>query len=352
MSPAPPVGDEARIDLILGTTPLEFVREYLRTVRKENNAVRIGTTRAEVRENLRTALVSGALDRSALEAWFEATEGWGKQHLYLSTTTYRGLHHRHLLTRGALVTFMRSRGLHADVPAEPTSAHVLTEVFVDDELVRLTWRLHKMDFLRREDLDREEDNEDGRFQFRAYRFTPRRSSSRLILRKTDGVVLLLIDLPTGEDHSALRGTIEGVAQALLHPTVPNVVHVAPIVSALDSDGLAATGPRPRRTAGIAVTPTQARYRADGAELEFRSTKQASGYAESPPVAHVRRAMTLARFEGASGRFRLTFTGHGGKKRSMVISLNAHENSLYLFSSMIEAEVLDLAEQLLERTRGR
>ena len=68
--------------------------------------------------------------------------------------------------------------------------------------------------------------------------------------------------------------------------------------------------------------------------------------DSGPVRHVRRAMEVVRFEGETGRFRLSFTGSDRREHSMVISLHADEGRIFLFSRMEETEVLTLVDQLL------
>jgi hypothetical protein len=345
---APGASLDALLDEIFFSTPLLFVREFLRSAKQHSKHVRIGITIKEVRANLREAITSQQIGRPEVEDWFRAVEGWGKQHLYLLKVPRRARTHAQHLNTARLTTFLKKRGvLNPDISnPEPMSPHVLAEVQVDDVLARLTWRSHIIALERHEELDEVWDLDDGEYEFRAYRRIPKRSASRLIVRKPDGIVLFLIDVPIGEDHDAMHAAIRDVSNILLAPLSPETVHLARIVASLDEGAVAAFGPRARRPLSLGVAPTQARYRTDGARLEFKSTSESTGYTESEAVRHVRRAMQVERFEGEAGKFRLTFVGPHREAHDMIVSLNAFENRAFLFSRMTENEVLALVDQFL------
>jgi hypothetical protein len=349
MSEATPgASPDALLDEIFFSTPLLFVREFLRSAKQHSKHVRIGITVKEVRANLREAITSQKIGLSEVEDWFRAVEGWGDQHLYLFKVPRRALTHAHLLNTASLTTFLKKRGiLSPNIPnPEPMSPHVLAEVHVDDVLARLTWRSNIVAFERRKELDEVRDLDDGEYEFRAYRRIPKRPASRLIVRKPDGTVLFLIDVPIGEDHNAMYAAVTDVSNTLLAPLSPTTIHLARIVAALDEGAVAAFGPRARRPLSLGVAPTQARYRTDGARLEFKSTSEATGYTESEAVRHVRRAMQVERFEGEAGKFRLTFEGPHREAHNMIVSLNALENRTFLFSRMTENEVLAVVDHFL------
>lgn len=333
---------------VFSSTPLLFVREFLRTHKQRAKGVRIGVTLDEVRANLRDAIVSKMIGREEVEEWLQAIEGWGKQHLYLSQVPKRALTQAHLLNTDRLRTFLTKRDLlkvKSD-DTEPSSEHLLQTVLVDDERATLSWRSHGIDHERREELDEVRELEDGEYEFRAYRRAPRRSASRFIVRKVSGTVLTLIDMPLGDEHTALRAKIDTAAKIVLSPLSIDPIPLAPIISALDAGAVARHGPKAKRALSLGVAPTQARYRTDGAEVEFRSTKASSGYTDSDPVRRVRQALRIESFVGSAGKFRLTFFGEHRQAHTMTVSLHATENRIFLFSRMNETEVLALVDQLL------
>jgi hypothetical protein len=335
------------LDRVFGSTPLLFIRQFLRTCRQRRKEVRIGRTRQEVRANLRQAMAQRAIGRAEVEQWLGQVEGWGRQHLYVLKAPIRPATSR-LLNTGVLARFLRTRGMLQD-PApdqEPGSAHRLTGVEVDDELARIVWQSFALDFERHEELDEVRDVDEDEYEFRAFRRVPRRSGSRALFRKVDGIVLFLIDLPLGADHDALRERIRDVVNTVLSPLKALPLPLSPIVSALDEGAVAGYGPRAKRQLKVGVAPTQALFRAEGAQVEFRSTRQTTGYTESQPVREIRKAMHIKKFVGQAGKFRLSFEGQRHELHQMVVSFHAGEDRIYLFSRMDETEVLSLVDQLV------
>jgi len=338
------------LDIVFASTPVFFVKEFLRTHKQGSRHVRIGTKVKEVRENLRDALLSKAIGRADVEKWFQEVEGWGKQHLYPLISPKKPLIQRHLLTERALRTFLEGKGFLEACPRPSSvapSQHVLSELMVDDELARVTWRSHAIGLERREDLDEVRELDDGEYEFKAHRRLPRRSTSHLLVRKADGTLLVLVDLPLGDEHDAVRSAITGVAQVLLAPLSLKPMPLALILTSLDEGAVGSFGPRPKRQLDLVAAPTQARYRTDGARLEFKSTRASTGYTDSEPVRRVRKAMEVSRFVGEAGKFRLSFEGEHREAHDMIVSLSASENRVYLYSRMSEPEVLALVDQFLQ-----
>lgn len=341
---------ELFLDTLFATTPLLFVQEFLRDHKRKHKGIRIGSTVREARAALLLALQSEILTIDGLDEWLRNVEGWGKQHLYLARVRKRSLSHPHLLNDATLKRFLLKKALLADSDSpEGIPKHALTDISVDDELARLTWRVHGADWERREELDEERVLEDGVYQFRAYRRLLRRSASRVLIRKTDGVVLLLLDIPLGPDHDELLTRLRDAALAVLAPLSLDAVDLGPIVETLDSNALAGFGPRARRDLDMGVEPTLARYRTEGARVEFKSTRESTGYARSDAVRHVRRAMEVRQFVGEAGKFRLTFESDE-RRHDMVVSFHVAEHRAYLFSRMDEREVLTLTDSLLTLRR--
>ena len=338
---------ERALDAVFGATPLMFVQEFLRGLKRKHKKVVIGATMSDAREALQAALASGLVSIQSVEQWLNAIEGWGKQHLYLSRVPRKPLNATHLLTEAGLRRFLAKRGhLSEAVPDTGAAAHSLSDISVDDELARLTWRVHGSDWERRAELDEVRELIDGEYEFRAYRRLLRRAASRALIRKTDGVLILLVDVPLGDEHDLLKLNITNVVNAVIAPLVSATVELAPIVRALDANALEGFGPRPTRSLDIGIEPTLSRFRAEGARIEFKSTRDTTGYNASAPVRHVRRAMQISNFVGESGKFRLSFEGEDRRQHDMVVSLSASENRTYLFSRMDEMEVLSLVDNLL------
>jgi hypothetical protein len=325
-----------------------FVQEFLRVQKRKDKRVRIGSTIREVRGNLREAILAKTVAPGSLEIWLNNIEGWGKQHLYLTRLPKRSLSQPHLLNKTSLTTFLRKRDFWKEHEGAEAGASVraLTDVAVDDELARITWRVHGSDWERREELDEVRELDDGEYEFRAYRRLLKRSASRVLIRKTDGVVLLLIDVPLGDDHVKLKAQIDEVTNKVVAPLTREVVGIGAIVSALDSGAVEGFGPKPKRKLDIGVAPTQARYRAEGARVEFTSTRESAGYTDSDPVRRMRKAMQIEKFVSEAGKFRLKFEGKERREHDMVVSFSATDNRAYLYSRMDEDEVLSLVDHLL------
>lgn len=338
---------ERLINRAFSTTPLPFVQHFLRIHKKASSKIRIGTTVKECRDNLRDALISRLIGLTEFEQWLNSTEGWGKQHLYLGRANRRGIALRHLLTTGNLKRFLIHHALmrEPDREVEPV-AHMITEASADDEFVTVAWTSHLIDYDRHEELDEVRELLAGVVEFRAFLQIPRRSTARLVIRKTDGIVLRLVDVPLGENHDQALERIDSVAERLLSPIRLDDVPLAPLVTALDQGATERFGPGPKRRLDMQVAPTQAKFRTDGARVEFSSTRDASGYADSGTMRTVRRALVIAHFEGEAGKFRLDFSDDTGRAHRTVISLHASDNRTYLYSRMKEDEVFLLVDRLM------
>jgi len=336
------------LDHLFGSTPLPFIQEFLRKQKEHSKQIRIGVNRSEVRANLRDAILANRIGYGDFRNWLQTVEGWGKQHLYILSAGRGSLAFSHLLNTSGLRGFLKRKGLIRDVSSdvEPMSSYILDEVAVDDELARISWRCHSVDWERRKDLDERRELDDGLYEFRAYRSAPRRDVSRLIIRKTDGIVLCLVDLPVGGDHDSIKKEMMEVGTAVIAPQRLTEIQLSGIISALDQGAVSERGPRARRQVSVDVAPTQSRFRTDGALVEFKSTSQATGYTDSDAVRQVRKAMQITRFVGEVGKFRLNFEGSLRRRHEMVVSLSASSNRIYLFSRMSDDEVFALVDQLL------
>lgn len=336
---------EALVDEVTSSTPLLFFREFLREKKLSAKQIKIGTTKSEVRVNLSDALLSGWIGEDEVRSWLDSVEGWGRQHLYLSRIPVRSLAHPQLINDAALARFLKKHDKKVASDTGDPAAHLLREYHVDDLFARLVWWSHTVEAERREELDEVRELDDGQYEFRAYRLRTRKSAARLLIRKTDGLILHLVDLPLGVDHAELLHTMDALTRLLLAPLVPVPVQMGPVLRALDQGALAAYGPKANGKFNLAVAPRQAKFRADGARVEFSSSKQGHRYADAPAVRHVRNAMQIAKFEGEAGKFQITFSDDR-REHSMVFSLHAEDNRAYLFSRMDESEMVSLVDQLL------
>src|SRR6185369_4260616 len=60
-----------------------FIKDLLRTKKRTEARIRIGSTKEDILDNLRDAIRAGFISRGDLESWTQEVEGWGKQHVYL-----------------------------------------------------------------------------------------------------------------------------------------------------------------------------------------------------------------------------------------------------------------------------
>ena len=352
-SPARPavslVDADKLLDEIFRSMPLPFLQAFLRERKERSKHVLIGSTRREVRSNLRDGILANRISMVEVERWFRGAEGWGHQHMYMRKVPKRSLVQRHLLSGASLESYLRRKNLLVDVAddAEP-EVHHIDRVDVDDELARVVWVSHRIDLERRPELDETRVIGDTEYEFHAHRRIHAKSAARLIIRKTDGAVMYLLNVPLGKAHDGLLATMEQVANAVLSPLKLSEVYLSPILRALDSDAVAGFGPgrKPKRNLSLGVSPTRARYRTEGGRLEFSSTKAREGYTASDEMRRVRKSMQIAKFAGESGRFRLLFDSEDHKGHEMTVSMVAAENRIVLFSRMTESEVLTFVDELL------
>jgi hypothetical protein len=145
---------DALLDHLFGSTPLFFVQEFLRSHKDKSTKIRIGTTRKDVRANLRDAIISKRIGFADFQAWLSTVEGWGKQHLYIESAGRGSLAYSHLLNTNGLRGFLKRKGYLRELSTdlEPASPYILDEIAVDDEIARITWRCHSIQWERREEL--------------------------------------------------------------------------------------------------------------------------------------------------------------------------------------------------------
>ncbi|MHB8837505.1 MAG: hypothetical protein ACYC7F_00975 [Gemmatimonadaceae bacterium] len=328
--------------------PLPFLRQFLREQRGRGRRIGIGATAKQARENLRDAIAAKLIGTEDVRAWILRVEGWGHQHLYL----YRCHKPSHLLpqllNRQNLERHLKKTGVEIGSEGDPAAdGHQLTRLYVDDELVRLSWVAFDQRLLRRLDLDQVHETDDCDYELHAYERRPTRSLAHLVLRKTDGLVLVLVDLPLGESHTRLKERVLAVSSRVLAPIQSDRLALSNAITNLDSRAIAAKGPKASRDLSMSVSPTHAGYRTDGARVDFRSTAEGHGYEDVDAVRTVRRALAVDKFSGDGGRFRLRFDSQAGTSHDMVMSIDARDDRVYLFSSMLETEVFALADVLLE-----
>jgi hypothetical protein len=336
---------------VFAATPLDFVRDFLREQKRRDGRVRIGLTREEVRANLRDAIVQRLVPRSAVVDWLHAAAGWGKQHMYLFRVPRRTLATPVFLNHANLRNALERAGVWpaGDGRADPESPHLVDWAEVDDERATINWQSTGIRWERREDLDQTKETDDGVFQWRAYKRDLRRNASRMVFRKTDGTVLFLLsNLLDDSEHEEMAKRMKELLSVLASTQTVHQVDLAPVVTALDQEALATIGQSPSRGVNLGISPTQTRFRGDGARLEFKSTTESSEYARTRGVRRVREALRVEQFLGESGKFRLRFRGEGRREHAMVVSLYAFDNRCYLYSSMDEAELMQLVDEILQR----
>lgn len=335
------------IDDACSAAPLSFLRQFLRDRRGKSRQVAIGSNSKQARENLRNAVVANLIGYEEVREWISRIEGWGRQHLYMHKCGKSSLALPQLLNPKALTRHLQRAGVAFDIEgAGAGSEYRLSRLYVDDELARLTWVSFENLLARRPELDEVRESDDGDYELHAYERQPTRSLSQLVIRKTDGVVLVLLNLPLGEAHTVLLRRVLEVAGKVLAPDRCDRLRLSGAVTKLDERAVSAKGPKASRNLSMTVSPTHARYRTDGARIDFRSTADGHGYTEVDAARAVRSALVVEKFVGVAGRFRLRFEGANGKGHEMVVSLDAMDNRVFLFATMTEVEVFALADQLL------
>ena len=130
----------ALVDEVLASTPLRFVREFLRSQKQTGRRIRIGTTRTEAKKNLHEAIAAGDIGVRDLEDWYREVEGWGKQHLYIFATDRKVGLRPQLLSTTSLMNYLKKRQVVcADAIASADSKDaMLSRIDVDDEWARFS----------------------------------------------------------------------------------------------------------------------------------------------------------------------------------------------------------------------
>jgi ACT domain-containing protein len=62
-----------------------FIKELLRSKKKDDSTIRIGITKDEILDNLRTAISDGKITHADLTEWVDEVEGWGSNMCIFTT---------------------------------------------------------------------------------------------------------------------------------------------------------------------------------------------------------------------------------------------------------------------------
>ena len=311
-----------------------YIKELLR-----DNGVRIGATKEDFEGNLVEAIKNGVLTKRHLEAWLDAVEGWGQQHVYafrlrpeVRDAFRTAAKAEHAINNAQLDDYW-GRSTTGQVAWPDDEDLHLTAITYEDSL-RFHWHKGTRYWVRtkaEEQLDKPTESIAGfEYQFRAFRGRSVREVMRFEINPKDHMAALFIPkaINSPEHRTSIAKARDVVGRVLDYAALEkDHLLVGRIIRNLDQELTFGGGT-------IDASPQRTRLRSGPAYVEFGATSNSGTYFDSGDVKIVREVIRTERdvkaFEGTSGTFR--FAGLGR------VELLAEDDRIRLWSSLTAERV--------------
>jgi hypothetical protein len=319
-----------------------FIKELLRSKKKDDSTIRIGITKDEILDNLRTAISDGKITHADLTEWVDEVEGWGKQHVYLynvkqklagnsiwdSADTFL----KHLKLKQLEKEWKKAPGLY--FPEELELAHI---DFADGTL-ECVWRRGVILRQRDKTQDKTEVVINGdTYDFQAYRHTPTRSVMRFEMSPQKKVAGLFVQIPLGPEHHEAIKSANELLDKLFDRTGLTEIDISKAIKTLDREELEELEGDEEKKSYIQAQSTK--FSTDGANVEFSADSELpGGWPAVAAVRQVRKALKEDKFDGNSGKFVISLKTKEGLTRDITMSLIGYDKRLYLHAQMTAEEV--------------
>ncbi len=335
---------EALRRLIQGITLAQgniFIKELLR-----QKKIPLGATKAEFEKHMLAAIDNGTLQRADLEAWLDDVEGWGDQHIYLynipraitSDALWRDPEHVHNRVVQANLGDVWEAPTSLRFPEEPE----LTCITFADSVLRLVLHEGSPGWVPEPGRNFEEIIDGDRYQFRAFRERARRVVTRFEMRLNVRLAALFIPVRINTpEHKAAIELVEATVSRLLPFDVirKKQIVITEVIKNLDQANYA---PAPNRRPDVVTQST--RLTSGGAYVEFTSSSEDHGYAESPSIRQVRRTIRqqhLPEFSGSNGVLKFHRTDTNQLSREVKVQLYGTDRRIRIWRRLTASDVWNI-----------
>lgn len=318
-----------------------FVKELLRSKKKDDSTIRIGSSKDEVLNNLQAAIRQGKISHADISDWVNEVEGWGKQHVYLYTLNKKLAADPIWKSEDSLFNALKGKKLDETWNQPPSLSFPeklkLASISFLDGKFECVW--HRGVTLRQRDKDKDKPNEviDGDvYDFQAYRHTPTRSVMRFELDPGKKEAALFVQMPMGPEHEEARECSDELLDKLFDGAGLVEVDISKAIKTLDLAEMDGDG------AGKSFIQAQnTKFSSGGANVEFSAGPEIrGGWPAVTAVRQVRRALKNDKFEGNSGKFIIGLKAIDGLEREVTMSLTGHGQRIYLYAQMTADEVAE------------
>src|ERR1700722_13853463 len=206
---------------IVGVQGNLFIKELLRSKKRGESNIRIGSTKETILENLIDGIRSGYITRADLDSWAQEIEGWGRQHVYLYRITAdlaaesfwssnEALQKR--LKRTTTLNVTRSPQTDLDFPVDLR----ISSVAYANGSLEVIWRKRYEQWNRDKTKDETRRVDGDEYQFRAYRQELSRAVTRFVLKPNERRAALFIQIPLSDPkHDEARDVVKNALSELL-----------------------------------------------------------------------------------------------------------------------------------------
>jgi hypothetical protein len=307
-----------------------FIKELLK-----KHKVKIGATKADFLANIRAAIDEGVLTQQVIETWLLEVEGWGNQHIYLYTPPGIGA----ASIRGRIEASPHGGLLGTPVSWEFPEELVLTSILVAKDHLSLAWHCASAGWERTPSKDFQQDEDDARYEYRAYRQRFDRSVVRFEWRFRDAFCSILIQLP--HEGTLHVDTKDHVARDLLE------------LGLIDRDLIPVSLSQSVKAAGRAkdVVVRSTKMMAQGGHVDFVATQE-DGIAGVRAVREVRRAVNEKLFASADGMFSFTDDVHKRLSRAIKVQVFGGESRIKIWAQCTRKDVYLILANLWAKNRQR
>lgn len=327
-----------------------FIKDLLRTKKRTEARIRIGSTKEDILENLVEAIEAGYILRSDLEAWTLEVEGWGKQHVYLYRVARKLAEDPFWRSTQ---TFQRKLKQYPTLQLDPSEAPDLefppelkiSAVSFSDRTFEVIWRRRFEQWDRVPTEDEERTIHGDKYQLRAYRQKLSRAVTRFVLKPDAKMAALFLQIPLQDPtHSSARDLVKDTLAELLGWHNLEAVSLSEPIKAIDAAEL--TSASSGEDSEIVAQNT--RFGAGGASVAFDADPGNTSWKSIPAVRRVRQALKERDFSGDTATFLVKLRGDEGMSRDVMMSLNAKQKRIYFSAQMTSKEVWYALSAIFER----
>jgi hypothetical protein len=328
-----------------------FIKELLRSKRKSDSKIRIGVTKDDILQNLRSAIVEKRIEREDLDNWVAKVEGWGRQHAYLFHVSSElsidsmwdspaRLEKRIHKTLG--INLGTRDAAAVDFPDELE----LSAVNFNDGTLEIIWRERFAHWRREPNYDEKRQIDGDPFELRAYRQELDRAVTRFVLKPKAKQAALFVQFPLNDTkHDKARAEVRSALAQLVSWNELRPMDISKVITSFDETELEAAGDRDPGK----IIAQNTRFSASGASILFEADPGNNQWKNVTAVRRVRNALSGDEFAGHSALFQLQLRTAEGLDRNVTMSLSGKDRRIYLYAQMTAIEVWQVLDKVVEHS---